>query len=63
MNPMGGFDPNDALQVEIEEEDIEEVQRKQIAAKRVFFLLFGIAVVLVGILIFEIVELSMGGKL
>lgn len=48
---------------EIDERDPEEVQRQHIAAKRVFFLLVGIAVFLLGVLVFEMVELGMGGAL
>ena len=54
---------NSALEAEIDEDDPEERDRKRLAAKRVFFLLLGIAIFLFGVLVFEIVELSMGGRI
>ena len=54
---------NTALEAEIDEDDPEERDRKRLAAKRVFFLLLGIAIFLFGVLVFEIVELSMGGRI
>ena len=54
---------NSALEAEIDEDDPEERNRKRLAAKRVFFLLLGIAIFLFGVLVFEIVELSMGGRI
>ena len=54
---------NNALEAEIDEDDPEERDRKRLAAKRVFFLLLGIAIFLFGVLVFEIVELSMGGRI
>lgn len=54
---------NNALEAEIDEDDPEERDRKRLAAKRVFFLLLGVAIFLFGVLVFEIVELSMGGRI
>lgn len=54
---------NSALEAEIDEDDPEERDRKRLAAKRVFFLLLGVAIFLFGVLVFEIVELSMGGRI
>ena len=54
---------NSALEAEIDEDDPEERNRKRLAAKRVFFLLLGVAIFLFGVLVFEIVELSMGGRI
>ena len=63
MVPNEYSDHDLPLQVEIDEEDPNEKLRKEIARKRIFFLFFGIAVLLFAVLIFEIVELSMGGRL
>ena len=54
---------NNAFEAEIDEDDPEERDRKRLAAKRVFFLLLGVAIFLFGVLVFEIVELSMGGRI
>ena len=63
VNP--DYQNQNALPADIKEEvdDPAEVERKKIAAKRMFFFLLGLCVLLFGIVVFEIIELSMGGRL
>lgn len=49
-------------QEETPEVDQKEVRRKAIASKRVFFLLLVLSLVLVGLLIWELIEISLGGR-
>lgn len=49
-------------QEETPEVDQKEVRRKAIASKRVFFLLLVLSLILVGLLIWELIEISLGGR-
>ncbi len=55
----GQQNPNSPLGEEFVKEDLPEAekQRKALAAKRSFWVVFGLIVVVVGLLIWEIVEL------
>ena len=56
------YDPfHTPLDASIEEEDPEEKARKEVVRKRMYFLLLGICFFLIAILVWEFVEISMGG--
>ena len=56
------FNQNMPIEDETPEVDEAEVRRKAIASKRIFFLLVITAIILVGLLVWEGIEISLGGR-
>ena len=60
-NPYDPFQPPFSVDTSYEEENPEEKARKETVRKRMYFLLLGICFVLIAVLVWEFVEISMGG--
>lgn len=39
-----------------------EVERKHIASRRLFFVMLGVVIILIGFIVWEVVEIALGGR-
>ena len=61
QQPYDPFQNQLPIDTSYEEEDLEEKARKETVRKRMYFLLLGICFALIAVLVWEFVEISMGG--